>query len=280
METVDIPESHRTLFRVVFGSIIRNCSNADPVPVSGLEVTAHMKRRDLAGRLVDPYTMLETALHRAVRACEDYGSMLPAGVSSTVMWGDATQLQNHLTGHVDAVITSPPYHGAVDYYRRHQLEMFWLGLVRHDEDRRALLHRYVGRTDVPRSHEFVHDTTLRTAIAKRWEAKIRRSSEDRADAFKHYIVAMRHCFEGLADHMRAGSPAVLVVGHSSWNNSKIPTTELFGEIAGSAFTLREVLWYPIKNRYMSYSRHNGADINREYVLAFYRTNRLPRRRDN
>jgi len=80
--------------------------------------------------------------------------------------------------------------------------------------------------------------------------------------------------------MRAGSPAVLVVGHSSWNNSKIPTTELFGEIAGSAFTLREVLWYPIKNRYMSYSRHNGADINREYVLAFYRTNRLPRRRDN
>jgi hypothetical protein len=28
--------------------------------------------------------------------------------------------------------------------------------------------------------------------------------------------------------------------------------------------------YPVRNRYMSYSRHNGATIDREYVLVFSR----------
>lgn len=34
IDTIDIPETHRRLFAVVLASIIRNASNADPVPVS------------------------------------------------------------------------------------------------------------------------------------------------------------------------------------------------------------------------------------------------------
>lgn len=52
--------------------------------------------------------------------------------------------------------------------------------------------------------------------------------------------------------------------------SQIPTSDLFDEISGDAFRLEQVLQYPVKNRYMSYSRHNNADINTEYVLVLRR----------
>jgi hypothetical protein len=43
---------------------------------------------------------------------------------------------------------------------------------------------------------------------------------------------------------------------------------LFVELAGPTISLAEHLWYPVVNRYMSYARHNGANIDREYVLVF------------
>jgi hypothetical protein len=57
----------------------------------------------------------------------------------------------------------------------------------------------------------------------------------------------------------------MVVGHSTWNGQEIPTAELFEELA-APLNLEEVLHYPVKNRYMSYSRRNNANIDREYVL--------------
>lgn len=273
IEEADIPAPHRMLFRVVFASIIRNSSNADPVPVSGLEVTSHMKRRDKEGRLVDPFDLFERALNRAVDACRTYQAKARPETSATVIRGDATKLGDFLKGQVDAVITSPPYHGAVDYYRRHQLEMFWLGHTKSVNDRLSLLHTYVGRPKVPNSHPFVSGSSLKTAIAMRWEARIRKASAERADAFRHYMVAMTHFFHSLRDHVPADAPIILVVGHSAWSKTQIPTTALFREIAGSAFRLKEVLWYPVKNRYMSYARRNGANINTEYVLVFRRTRR-------
>jgi hypothetical protein len=80
-------------------------------------------------------------------------------------------------------------------------------------------------------------------------------------------------FRQLADLVRKGGPVIFVLGHSGWNGSRLPTSDLFLEIAGSCFDLKERLWYPVKNRYMSYGRRNGADINEEYVLVFRRSSR-------
>ena len=273
VEETSMPETHRELFRVVFASIIRNSSNADPVPVSGLEVTAYMKRRDEAGRLVNPFALFERAVNRAAEACKTFAEQSSPDAPAKAVLGDATRLNGFSANRVDAVITSPPYHGAVDYYRRHQLEMFWLGQTNTVEDRLTLLHSYVGRPRVPQSHPYVADALLKAALAKRWEARIRRVSGERADAFRHYVTAMTKVFDGLAELVPSGAPAILIVGHSTWNKSRISTTNLFKECADKAFRLREVLWYPVKNRYMSYSRHNNADINKEYALVFERTRR-------
>jgi hypothetical protein len=63
---------------------------------------------------------------------------------------------------------------------------------------------------------------------------------------------------------------VLVVGKSKWGNERIPTDSLFAELAREWFKKSSEYWYPIKNRYMSYSRRNGADINEEHVVVFSR----------
>ena len=265
-----VPDRHRQFIDVVFASIIRNSSNADPVPVSGLEVTSHMRRRDEAGRLINPFALFEKALDRALVMSKAYYEASGPPLLAGAVVGDATRLSEVVEHGVDAVITSPPYHGAVDYYRRHQLEMFWLGEVLDQADRLELLARYIGRPKVPQSHPFVSDAAVSTALAVEWENRIRAIDKKRADAFRHYIVGMSRCFGELAAVLDRGAPAVFVVGHSSWNSAEIPTTELFAEISGDAFELEELLWYPVKNRYMSYSRHNGADISSEYVLVLRR----------
>ncbi len=92
----------------------------------------------------------------------------------------------------------------------------------------------------------------------------------RADAFKHYLVAMRLSLAQIAQCLRPGSPAVLIVGKSQWNGAQIPTAGLFRELAAGDYELEHMYWYPLKNRYMSYSRRNGADISSEQVLVFRR----------
>jgi SAM-dependent methyltransferase len=269
--TALIPLDHRNLFMVVFASIIRNCSNADPVPVSGLEVTAHMKRRDKEGRLINPFFLFSKAMARTLTAVDQYFHATTSSISAQVLIADAVHLENYNLCSVDAVITSPPYHGAVDYYRRHQLEMFWLGLTANQGDRLMLLDKYIGRPSVPQRDPLLKADQLRTKLAIEWDQRIREVSPPRANAFRHYMLAMTRVFEGLSFLLRSRSPALFVVGHSCWNSAEIPTTDLFEELSGESFNLENVFSYPVKNRYMSYSRHNGADIAVEHVLLLRRS---------
>ena len=173
-------------------------------------------------------------------------------------------------GMFDAVITSPPYHNAVDYYRRHQLEMFWLGHVENQADRLELLPRYIGRQRVPVKHALLQRKWEPGALESEWDREIRRKSAQRADDFRVYMAAMRDAVGEIHRVTKRGAPVVLVVGKSTWNGQHIPTDKLFEELSFDQFALEETLWYPVRNRYMSYSRHNGADIDREYVLALKR----------
>lgn len=261
---------YRPLFLLCFASIIRACSNADPVPVSGLEVTRHMRERDERGRRIDPFSLFESSVAKAIAAAGSFATARARRVTCTLRRGDATNLRFSVRRPVDCIITSPPYHGAVDYYRRHMLEMYWLGMTRNQEDRLALLPHYIGRSRVPRTHPFLACAPM-TRQALAWERRMRELSPERADAFRHYAVAMGKFFDGAAKILPAGRDVVLVVGRSTWNGEEIPTSRIFTELAHGRFRLIEHAWYPLKNRYMSYQRHNDADINREHVLVYRRS---------
>jgi hypothetical protein len=269
---LEVPKTHRELLAVVFASIIRNASNADPVPVSGLEVTAHMRARDAAGRVVNPYGLLRAALVKALVACENYAEAAQADAVQRVVLHDATRPAKHLRSPADAVITSPPYYGAVDYYRRHQLEMFWLGLTESQVDRLALLPHYIGRPKIPMRDPMLRQAAPTGPLVTKWLSNLAETNPSSALSFRHYMTAMSRVFASLAPAIREGAPAVFVVGDSTWHGSRLPTKSLFAELAGPSFELDEVLNYAIKNRYMSYERHNGADIGKEWVLVFRRTN--------
>lgn len=270
--TLPAPQVQRSFFLLAFASIIRNASNADPVPVSGLEVTAHMRRLEAAGRVVDPASLFLKALERNLDATEEFVAALPPAVSSRAFRADAAApLRRHFRGQtVDAIITSPPYHNAVDYYRRHQLEMYWLQFVRNHADALELLPGYIGRHRIPAKSPALQNGGALGRLACEWVEAISLEDAQRGRDLRHYLVSMDRVFQELSPLLRSGRPLVLVVGESSWRNAAIPTVDLFSEIGRDRFTVREVLSYPVRNRYMSYERRNGADIGREYVLVLSR----------
>ena len=263
------PET-RGFFVLIFASIIRNSSNADPVPVSGLEVTAHMKAKDRNGRIIDPYTLYRKALKRSLLDIKEWLELLGSNEIPTVLQGDVTEPITDGPSKVSAVITSPPYHSAVDYYRRHQLEMFWLRLTNTHAERLKLLPRYIGRARVRQSHPLLDAEWPTEGLAAEWENLLSAESEQRARDFRHYILSMSRTFEKFAQVTASGAPVVVVVGSSTWNGKHIPTADLFYELAGDAFEHEVPMWYPVKNRYMSYSRHNNANIDKEYVVVLRR----------
>ncbi len=257
----------RAFFRLIFASCIRNASNADPVPVSGLEVTKHMRALDQAGRVVDPFQLFETRSRRAIDGMAEFYELHDPAATVRCRRADATRALPKL-GTIDAVITSPPYHGAVDYYRRHQLEQFWLGLVTSQSDRLTLLDDYLGRPKVPARHRFVKDKHPLPQWASDLEGQIAQQDPERARAFRHYCVGMSKSLQHIASTIKPGGRAIFVVGHSRWKDTVIDTSRLFSELSEGALTLLESRWYPVTNRYMSYQRHNGASIDKEYVLVY------------
>jgi hypothetical protein len=270
IKKLKVPETHRDFLKLIFAATIRSASRADPVPVSGLEVTKVMLEKEAAGRSVDVASLFRRRLTQSLFDMQAYSEARTRGVEAKAIRGDVAALRANLAPRVDAVITSPPYHGAVDYYRRHQLEMFWLGMTEDQNARLALLEHYLGRPKVPMRHPYVGEARLNLTGIVAVEKKMRMVSQERANAFKHYAIGMSKAIANVAQRMKPGTPFVLVVGHSTWNGGSIDTSALMEELARPHFSLTERFWYPVKNRYMSYSRNNGANIDREYVLVLER----------
>ncbi len=267
--STEASESVLALAYILFASIIRNSSNADPVPVSGLEVTAHMRRLDAEGRIINPFALFRRATQKALAAVAEVNALVDKETPSpAVSLADATT--SRPPEQVDAVITSPPYHNAVDYYRRHQLEMFWLDLTPSQTERLALKPRYIGAPRTPAAHPALSLAWSPTTAAAQWERAMAAENEQRARDFRAYMSMMNQVFMNLGAVLEPGSPLVFVVGRSTWNGDAIPTDSLFVELSDSLFSLDQHLTYPVRNRYMSYSRRNGADINEEHVLVLRR----------
>lgn len=262
----NLAKEYEDFLMLCFAGSIRSCSNADPTPVSGLEVTSHMLRLEEEGREIDAIAIFLKKVRATIKGAREYADAINTPVTARSVLQDARKIQSGKY-RADVIITSPPYHSAVDYYRRHQLEMFWLELTKSNSTRQALIPSYIGRAKVPKkNHPEVYPKMGR--FSSECERYMRSLSESRADDFLHYYWSMSEVFGCMSGAMKENGKCVFVVGNSQFRGKEIPTPEIFAELARPHFNLVDVQWYPIKNRYMSYARHNGADINREYVLTF------------
>lgn len=145
--------------RVVFSSIIRDVSNADP------HCTRTVIRQKLQ-RQIDPNETVEkfgTTLRKQLEGMSElYKVSLTKNLKEPVL-PDANATSTGLDSEsVELAVTSPPYINAVDYPRTHQLELYWLGLVE-DGPLSNMKRRYIGTETVyKKEYESLRTSGLET----------------------------------------------------------------------------------------------------------------------
>lgn len=276
-DEVPLAKSERHFFLACFAAIIRRVSNADPSPVSGLEVTTIQARRNLTREI----NVVEEFLRKARLAihgmrelwCAVGGKRRP--VPCRILDGDARAMESTIADYCpdllpfSLAITSPPYCNAVEYARRHKLEMYWLNLVPDTNSHAALSRSYIGYRNLAGRRA---NQLRRFGIRKldRTLTEISNSGMARAISLERYFSSMQEFFYELGRIMQKKANVVCVIGNSTCAGIDVPTSDIVVELASDHFSLRSTFRYAIQNHHMQYGLRNGNGIREEVVLAFRR----------
>jgi hypothetical protein len=276
IEALQLRAAVNGFLRACVASIIRRVSNADPYPVSALEVS-RVQAAANRKRVIDVFGEFR---ERTVRHISAMGSLyeqwqsLPQRAEATALCGDATRLSHVLerAGVEDGlrlVVTSPPYCTAVNYSRRHKLEMFWLGFVDDRDAHVSLSHAYLGRRWVRiKDWDGCADFGIRE-LDRTLEA-IEARKRPRARALRHYFWSMSRAFREIAYVMAPGAMLICATGDSVSCGTPVQTTQFLSELASDQFSLVNHFSYVVRNRYMQYPLRNGPGIRKEHILVMER----------
>lgn len=258
----------KALAFLAFASAVRTCSKADPVPVSGLEYTKRMRELDRRGRRIDPFAIYERRLTLIATQAIEFVKLTSARPTThDTLRHDAT-MSWPTTEIFDLIAFSPPYLSAVEYSRRHKLEMAWLSLFDSHEHFIGIANQYIG-------HRAIGSTTLED---ERWDDRyldrVRKQllsiDYKRARAFAKYCRQMSSVLSHAAQRMDHQSSLVVVIGDNTTAGVRISSDRMMRALAEPELRLVEQHSYSLRNRYMTYSRRNDADIDSERILVFRR----------
>jgi DNA modification methylase len=275
IDDTDLTRHERLFFRICVAATIRTVCNADPAPVSGLEVTAMQAKLNATRRIaVFKEFLLKTrqkieGMSHLWSACRLRNTRAVA----RVVRGDSTDVEKVLRHESLAargfplVITSPPYCSAVEYGRRHQLEMYWLRLVEDAAQRVELCHSYIGRRLV-RSRDWDKDVMFGIKGLDTTVNAIAGINANKGRTIRHYFYAIQQALAGLARVIRPTGTFICVIGDSTCCNLPIRTSDFLVELMSDVFTLRNRFSYALRNHYMQYGLWNGHGIKTEHVLVF------------
>jgi hypothetical protein len=266
-------DSVRRFFLACLLSSVRRISFADPTPVSGLEITHHMRDRIAAGYLIDVFSEFERRVRLALSRMDEYVRHLRMsetyGTPAKVLQADCADILDLRIAEefgADLILFSPPYCNAIEYWRRHRLEYFLGGFL--DLAGVADLHRQsIGRTTLgeisedPGTFGFppIDGLLLKLQrLDRRRKARVLwRYFDDmrlRLLDFHHYLPRSGHC--------------IIVVGDSSTGGLRVPTArtlEWLGIEAG--FRLVATQRYRIKNRVMQFPVNSNSKIEQESIIV-------------
>jgi hypothetical protein len=274
IEQAAIGKAEKQFFMACFAGIIRRVSNADPDPVSGLEVTSVQVERNKKRKIAVYSVFLEKcrfAIDGMEQLWEAYKMYTPAP-RTRIIQGDTQNLANLLDAisftedGYPLVVTSPPYCRAVEYSRRHQLEMYWLDHVRNAAEHVELSHTYLGRKlvrvgDWEETGEF-GISRLDSALDH-----INKHDTHKARTVRHYFRSMHSVMKLLSEVMSRRGTFVCVIGDSVCCKVPIATSDFIAELASGYFVLKNRFSYALRNQYMQYGLWNGTGIKQEHVLV-------------
>ena len=166
----------------------------------------------------------------------------------------------------DLIITSPPYCNAIEYWRRHRLEYFWLGLMDNSEIR-ELSREFIGSTTVLREDLGNLGELASTKATNVVNDLISRDRIRKAFIIKEYFLDSERWVNSVLSTLSPKGVAFIIVGPSKSYGVRIDTPDILSEIIGNlGYKPYNKLRYSIKNRRMQYPTRNNSAIKTETVL--------------
>lgn len=271
IELVEIRKKSRNFFKACLTAIIRRVSNAEPGTVSGLEVTSIQakinKTRKISVFKVF-YSKVEQEIQNMSALWQTYQSV-PREVSTKIFTGDTItvlQKKKSIFADVSLVITSPPYCRAVEYSRRHYLEMYWLGLVENQSEQITLTHSYIGRKLV-RLSDWDEKILFEIPQLDKTIKKVEKADGAKGRTVRHYFYSMDKFFESLANAIPSKANVICVVGNSVCCKIPINTSGFISDLSGQYLQVKKQFSYAIRNHHMQYGLWNGDGIKEEHVIV-------------
>ncbi len=271
IDLIEIRKKSRNFFKACLAAIIRRVSNAEPGTVSGLEVTSIQAELNKTRKInvfkvffakVEQEIQNMAQLWEASQNAQSKASVkIYQGDTISVLQKKKAQLEN-----VSLVITSPPYCRAVEYSRRHYLEMYWLGLVDSQIEHIALTHSYIGRKLV-RLADWNEETLFGLPELDRTIRKVKTADHVKGRTVRHYFYSMDKFFESLADALPNKANVICVVGNSVCCKIPINTSDFIADLSGQYLQVKKQFSYAIRNHHMQYGLWNGDGIKEEHVIV-------------
>jgi hypothetical protein len=263
----------RRFFLACLLSSIRRISLADPSPVSGLEITKHMKEKIERGYPIDVFREFERRVELAIRRMEEYAAYLrQKGTYNTPAYcervdcADLLRFKRESDFHANLIFFSPPYCNAIEYWRRHRLEYF-LGRFLDEKGAISLGRKFIGRSTVG-DVAFIPPQLGFAPIDRLISDLQVQQRSIKARVLWRYFHTMRERLAIFHDYLPTRGNCVIVVGDSETGGRRVPTVGTITRLAEeSGFKHVKTSGYRIKNRVMQFPIKSNSKIERESIIV-------------
>jgi len=269
---VNLEPQFKFFWRAVAAAMVRECSRADtrgPKPFISKKA-----REERVGRHFDPLKLFESKARSWIVTSES-GVRVKDNINKPwvrVIEGDSRSLSKLLDGMtVDAVVTSPPYLNAQDYYRSSKLQLFTLGLWTERELKEWS--RLLIGSDRLLVKDFPLVGELPCPLAEKVRFQLERRNKKNAQVFAKYVSDITTVLHEIRTVLRSGSSCAIVSGYNLLSGIIVPTPEVIAYLATKeGFELMRYYKDKIRDRWVPTIRngHNGV-INEEHLMVFKKT---------
>lgn len=208
---------YRDLLTACLIIAVRRCSRADPR--SPKPFISKRARACRVGKHFDAFQVYRSVARRLVKASNDFRGLRVGKSDAVAMMGDSRFVTRRDIGTVDAVVTSPPYLSAQDYYRSSKLELAISGYWQPQLERTLgakIIGSGRGEVLTPRLSRR-RDTYHRSCLVSVPDLS------ERARAVVHnYLSDMRRMLQRTHGCLRLGGQCCMVIGDSKIEGVALP----------------------------------------------------------
>ena len=263
----ELPSPYPDFWRAVLASIVRQSSRADtrgPKPF-----ISKRARETRKGRHFDPFRLFARAAHTRIELLTG-GDGNPNDCYAEVLDGNATALPSSIqSSPVDAVVTSPPYLNAQDYYRSCKLELWVVGLIEPDALKKWARDELIGTDRIP-VDPGLFDLPIGSPTGVDLRERLLSVNPKNACVLTKYTLDMENVLSQIAHILKPGGHCAIVSGDNTLSNLPVPTHQIITELAlHLGFQLKHHYVDTIRDRWVPPSRngHSGVIID-DHIQIF------------